>query len=69
MDVFSVYRFGEGPVAPSSALPIGADRKVDETKPVKVPVGPALLNSVLGLSNATDEESIMNTNVVGFAYV
>ena len=31
-----IRRIGEGPLAPSSALPMGATRKVDETRIVKV---------------------------------
>jgi polyribonucleotide 5'-hydroxyl-kinase len=47
----SVFKFGEGPVAPSSALPIGADRKVDEAQPVRVIPGGHLLHSLLALSS------------------
>ena len=47
----SVFKFGEGPIAPSSALPIGADRKVDETRPVKMNPGGHLLHSILAVSS------------------
>ncbi|KAJ3003434.1 UNVERIFIED_CONTAM: Cleavage polyadenylation factor subunit clp1 [Siphonaria sp. JEL0065] len=47
-----VRRVGESTAAPSSALPIGVDRKAEQTKIVKVEVGDILLNSILAVSHA-----------------
>jgi polyribonucleotide 5'-hydroxyl-kinase len=41
-----------GTLAPSSALPIGMERKVQETRIVKVQPGDILLHSILAVSNA-----------------
>ncbi|KAI9350601.1 hypothetical protein DFJ73DRAFT_795906 [Zopfochytrium polystomum] len=48
----TVRMVGEGTLAPSSALPIGMERKVQETRVVKVEAGDMLLHSVLAVSNA-----------------
>jgi len=63
-------------MAPSSALPIGADRVVSEIQPAKVDPsspGSGLLHAVLGLlapfpsdeSERYDEE-ILDLNIIGF---
>ncbi|GJJ71306.1 polyribonucleotide 5'-hydroxyl-kinase [Entomortierella parvispora] len=66
-----ILRVGEGSLAPSSALPIGEDRKVSETHVVKVEPGEHLLHSVLAVSNADkmQEPEILETNLAGFIYV
>ncbi|CAO3569151.1 unnamed protein product [Mortierella alpina] len=66
-----VLRVGEGSLAPSSALPIGEDRKVSETHVVKVEPGEHLLHSVLAVSNADKlvESEILETNLAGFVYI
>ena len=66
-----ILRVGEGSLAPSSALPIGEDRKVSETHVVKVEPGEHLLHSVLAVSNADKmtEPEILETNLAGFIYV
>ncbi|KAI8851917.1 Pre-mRNA cleavage complex II protein Clp1-domain-containing protein [Chytridium lagenaria] len=48
--VESVYKYLT--LAPSSALPLGMERKLQETRVVKVEAGDILLNSVLAVSNA-----------------
>ncbi|KAL2915818.1 Cleavage polyadenylation factor subunit clp1 [Polyrhizophydium stewartii] len=48
----AVRRVGEGLLAPSSALPLGAERKEHDTKFVKVEPGDILLHSVLAVSHA-----------------
>ncbi|CAG8513876.1 22628_t:CDS:10 [Rhizophagus irregularis] len=55
----SIYRVGVGSLAPSSALPIGIDRKVSETQLVKVEPDDTLLHSILAISTAnnSDEQS------------
>ncbi|KAJ3331046.1 hypothetical protein HDU76_004213 [Blyttiomyces sp. JEL0837] len=42
----------EGTLAPSSALPLGMERKLQENRIVKVEPGDILLNSVLAVTNA-----------------
>ncbi|KAJ3358000.1 hypothetical protein HDU83_000057 [Entophlyctis luteolus] len=48
----TVRRVGDTTLAPSSALPLGQERKVQETKIVKMEVGDTLLNSILAVSHA-----------------
>ncbi|KAK3822824.1 MAG: Pre-mRNA cleavage complex II protein Clp1-domain-containing protein [Benniella sp.] len=66
-----ILRVGEESLAPSSALPIGEDRKVSETHVVKVDPGEHLLHSVLAVSNADKmtEPEVLETNIAGFIYV
>ncbi|KAI8924444.1 Pre-mRNA cleavage complex II protein Clp1-domain-containing protein [Entophlyctis helioformis] len=47
----AVRRVGEGTLAPSSALPIGMERKQQETRFLKVEAGDILLHSVLAVSH------------------
>ncbi|RGB29078.1 Pre-mRNA cleavage complex II protein Clp1-domain-containing protein [Rhizophagus diaphanus] len=67
----SIYRVGVGSLAPSSALPIGIDRKVSETQLVKVEPDDTLLHSILAISTAnnSDEQSLLVSTVIGFIYV
>lgn len=73
----SVRRIGKSDMAPDSALPIGAQRIVDETELLQIPVGDTLLHTVLAVSNAeipanaiTQDEVILPvTNLAGFIYV
>ncbi|KAG9067261.1 Cleavage polyadenylation factor subunit clp1 [Linnemannia hyalina] len=66
-----ILQVGEGSLAPSSALPIGEDRKVSETHVVSVEPSENLLHSVLAVSNADKrvEPDILETNLAGFIYV
>ncbi|KAF9898770.1 Cleavage polyadenylation factor subunit clp1 [Lobosporangium transversale] len=66
-----ILQVGEGSLAPSSALPIGEDRKVSETHVVKVEPGEHLLHSILAVSNADKmkEQEILETNIAGFVYI
>ena len=80
-----IRRIGEGPVAPSSALPLGATRKVDESRIIRIEflqsssaapntlfVQPkSLLNSILAISQASigDEMAIAEMPVAGFVLV
>ncbi|KAJ3407115.1 Cleavage polyadenylation factor subunit clp1 [Chytridiales sp. JEL 0842] len=48
----AVRRVGDGSLAPSSALPIGMERKVLETRIAKVQSADILLNSILAVTNA-----------------
>ncbi|KAG0252138.1 Cleavage polyadenylation factor subunit clp1 [Actinomortierella ambigua] len=73
-----ILRVGEGSLAPTSALPIGEDRKVSETHVVQVDAsGDLLLHSVLAVSNANqtkletdkDEREVLESSLAGFVYV
>ena len=78
-DDLTIYKIGGGAIAPSSALPIGAQRAVTELQPV--PVDPAqkgsgLLNSVLALlaplnpdENERYDEEVLDLAVVAFLVV
>ncbi|RHZ59936.1 hypothetical protein Glove_360g62 [Diversispora epigaea] len=67
----SIYRVGVGSLAPSSALPIGIDRKVSETQLVKVEPDDSIRHSILALTsaNSPDEQSLLETSIIGFIYV
>jgi polyribonucleotide 5'-hydroxyl-kinase len=57
-------------LAPKSALPLGAARKVDELKAAKIdPTNANLLYSILAVSWAASEDQINDANVAGFIYV
>lgn len=73
-----IYRVGEESMAPTSALPIGAQRTISETQPIAVDPsipGSGLLNAVLALLAPTRsdqvgvEEQIVDMDVVGFLVV
>ncbi|KAJ3056160.1 hypothetical protein HK097_007884 [Rhizophlyctis rosea] len=75
----AIRRIGEGALAPSSALPLGMDRKVQETRVVAVQPGSILLHSILALSQAAvpeteisseeETELVIGTNLAGFVYI
>ncbi|KAJ3404465.1 hypothetical protein HDU80_002811 [Chytriomyces hyalinus] len=58
-DDLAVRRVGESIVAPSSVMPIGYDRKAQETKIVKVESFDILLNSVLAVTHADRLEALL----------
>ncbi len=69
-DDVRVVRLGQEALAPASALPLGATRKVDEAKVGRVEMTAAhLLYSILAVSNSATEEAAAATNVAGFIYV
>ncbi|CAG8574179.1 28600_t:CDS:10, partial [Dentiscutata erythropus] len=61
----NIYRVGVGSLAPSSALPIGIDRKVSETQLVKVEPDDTIRHSVLALTaaNSPDEQTLLDSEV------
>ncbi len=62
--------FGIDALAPKSALPLGATRKVDESKATKIePTSSNLLYAILAVSWAATEEQLSDANVAGFIYV
>lgn len=58
-----------GPQAPSSALPIGAERTVNPTRVNKVTPNQEILHSVVGVSHAKTQEGVLETNLAGFLYM
>ncbi|KAJ1908892.1 Cleavage polyadenylation factor subunit clp1 [Tieghemiomyces parasiticus] len=66
-----IYRV-EDSIAPSSALPIGIDRKVSETQIVPMEPGPVLIHSILTVSSldaTEDEDKLLESPAAGFVYV
>ncbi|KAJ1982454.1 Cleavage polyadenylation factor subunit clp1 [Dimargaris verticillata] len=66
-----IYRV-EDSIAPTSALPLGLDRKVSETQTVPMDPGPILLHSILtvsSLDSTEDESKILESSAIGFVYV
>jgi polyribonucleotide 5'-hydroxyl-kinase len=67
-----IFKLSEGAtVAPSSALPLGATRKVDETRMARVGElsSSLLLYSVLAVSSAAEEGRVGDAPAAGFVYV
>jgi len=64
-----IYKVGGGPLAPQSALPIGAQSSVDPVRLVEIVPSSEIVHSVLGVSHAKSPEHILNTNLAGFLYV
>jgi hypothetical protein len=65
----SIYRIGGGPRAPSSALPIGAERTITPTKLVEVQPSQEIVHSIIGVSHAKTPEALLETNLAGFLYM
>ncbi|KAK9765881.1 Cleavage polyadenylation factor subunit clp1 [Basidiobolus ranarum] len=67
----TIYRVGEDSLAPSSALPIGIDRKVSETQLVSVKAGDILFHSILAVINSesSNESDLLRSNIAGFIYI
>jgi polyribonucleotide 5'-hydroxyl-kinase len=73
----SVRRIDESTLAPESALPIGAERKVEENSLLHIEIGDLLLHTVLAVSSAdlmynatpADEAILLESNISGFVYV
>jgi len=68
-DEVFLRRLGEDSLAPKSALPLGATRKVEGGKAAKVEPSASLLYSVLAVSWATSEEQVGEINTAGYVYV
>ncbi|KAJ0712436.1 putative pre-mRNA cleavage complex subunit Clp1, P-loop containing nucleoside triphosphate hydrolase [Helianthus annuus] len=56
----AIYRIGGGPQAPASALPIGAQPVADPMRLVPVNINRDLLNLVLAVSFAKDQDQILS---------
>jgi hypothetical protein len=59
----------QGPAAPQSALPIGAESKQDPVRLVEVYPTPDLVHSVLAVSHSKTPEGVLESNVAGFIVV
>lgn len=69
-DEVQIRRVGEDILAPKSALPLGATRKVDEAKAARVePTSANLLYAILAVSWAATEDQIYESNIAGFIHV
>lgn len=68
-DVMKLCRVGGGPQAPSTALPIGAERSVDETQCSPTEPTRELVNSICAVSYGSDVEKALSSNVAGFVVV
>lgn len=68
---FTIKKVGEGFLAPSSALPIGATRKVDETRMVTVEPNNGLLGSILAVSSTENDQQglLLESSCIGFLWV
>jgi polyribonucleotide 5'-hydroxyl-kinase len=64
-----IYQLGVSTPAPESALTIGAKRLLDPNALNKVYPSLDLLHVILGVSYATDEKQLLDTNISGFVYV
>jgi polyribonucleotide 5'-hydroxyl-kinase len=67
-----VFRVSEGTtVAPTSALPLGATRKVDETRLARLSEisSSQLLFSIMAVSSAKEEARVADSSAAGFVYV
>eukprot|EP01126_Amoeba_proteus_P037673 TRINITY_DN3898_c0_g1_i13.p1 TRINITY_DN3898_c0_g1~~TRINITY_DN3898_c0_g1_i13.p1 ORF type:complete len:248 (-),score=48.41 TRINITY_DN3898_c0_g1_i13:83-826(-) len=64
-----IFKVGVGVQAPSSALPIGAESTVNPLEVREVSPSLDLRHSVLGVSHALDESSLLESNLQGFVYI
>ena len=80
VNTLRVFRYGrESTMAPMSALPLGAARRVDESRLSKVEIDSSMLYAILGICHSPDktvsaEESSNDTpptdvNMAGFLYI
>ncbi len=67
--VMKVCKVGGGPQAPSTALPIGSERLVDETAVTVIEPNKELLHTLCALSYGGEPESALAANVAGFVLV
>ncbi|KAI9292328.1 Pre-mRNA cleavage complex II Clp1 [Neoconidiobolus thromboides FSU 785] len=67
----NIFKVGESKMAPTSALPVGMDRKLSETKLTKMELGEYLLHSILAVcsTNSDQEDDIITSNIHGFVYI
>jgi len=64
-----IYKVGGGPLAPQSALPIGAQSTVDPVRLVEIIPSSEIVHSILGVVHSKSPELILSSNLAGFLYV
>lgn len=64
-----LLRVGGGPQAPSSALPIGAQRRVDPAQYEEVAPDASMTNSIAAVVLASEREQVDDANVAGFVFI
>jgi polyribonucleotide 5'-hydroxyl-kinase len=66
-----VYRIGGNQMAPSSTLPLGADRLIDPNQPNVVTIGASMQSALLAVTYASEPHELtsMKGNVAGFVFV
>jgi polyribonucleotide 5'-hydroxyl-kinase len=71
LDEISIRKMGEDQLAPRSALPLGATRKLASSAGGVViePNAPLMLNSILAIPWASTEDELQDANVAGFIHV
>nr|XP_043615202.1 protein CLP1 homolog [Erigeron canadensis]XP_043615203.1 protein CLP1 homolog [Erigeron canadensis]XP_043615204.1 protein CLP1 homolog [Erigeron canadensis]XP_043615205.1 protein CLP1 homolog [Erigeron canadensis] len=65
----AIFKIGGGPQAPASALPIGAQPVADRMRLVPVTNHSELVNQVLAVSFAKEQDQILSSNIAGFIWV
>ncbi|MFS7948243.1 putative pre-mRNA cleavage complex subunit Clp1, P-loop containing nucleoside triphosphate hydrolase [Helianthus anomalus] len=65
----AVYKIGGGPQASASAPPIGVRRVADPMRLVPVNINRDLLNLVLAVSFAKEQDQILSSNIAGFIWI
>jgi len=64
-----IYKVGGGPLAPQSALPIGAQSSVDPVRLIEIIPSSEIVHSLLGMSHSKTPETLLSSNLAGFLYV
>lgn len=68
-DQVHIVRIGTGLHVPATALPLGAQSTLDPLQISEVTPSTELLHSILGVSQAENEETIVDSPVYGFVHV
>lgn len=65
----TLFRTGGGPVAPLTALPIGAQSSIDPLQITETTPSIDMTHSVLGISYAKQPQNLLQSNIAGFLYI
>lgn len=65
----TLLRVGGGPAVPASALPIGAESTLDPLRIAHVTIQTDLIRSILGVSQAKEEQDVPNSALAGYVHV
>lgn len=68
-NVLKACRVGGGPQAPSTALPIGAERALDVTKADEVEIDRSMVNTLCALTYSPDIDGALAGNLCGFVLI